>query len=304
MGNILYSTTKEEPEDLHSSVIVDSPNKEPEDLHIVEKSYADAIKLHDRGYPKLNMDEIITTINDKITILHKKKKDEMVVVVRQGKKARRRSRKFKPITRSKNAFAELTTIDEDDDEVLSIRDKPGSDEWNNIASSLTQIDTTDERVTKITYLGYKLSNLVADTDLCLVNVENTLPAITSFTGRILDVEFKLPVYKVAIYDITGDYKRRMFDDFHISSNVFTKTKVNGHTGEFMDDTFCHLTRMPDNWISTFKLPYRTVNFSSDKCWSLVDISGNFVKDHQYIVKYWNYNYANIQDGQCSLRYQF
>jgi hypothetical protein len=301
MGNMIYSTKPaDEPvsETVQDEIMIDFSGEE-------EKSYADAIKHHDRGYPKItpDTDTVTTNISNKITVIRKKNLFKSPVV-RQSRKARRRHIKFSPIPESYNPFDELTHD-------ISC-DQSGSDEWNKITSRIDKIRSPHERVNKINYLGYKISDPNADTYKCLVNVENTLPSIkaSDITGtshshsiHLSGLDFKLPVYRVVIYDTTGEREKQVFDDFYISSDIFTTTKVNGCTGEFMDNNLGDLAQMPTSWDISFKLPYKTVNFSSSKL-GKITISGKFIPDHTYLVKYWNYNYAILGGDVACLKYDY
>jgi hypothetical protein len=324
MGNMLYATAPaeevvpvEETPNLSSSILIVDSEETPnldldtdlsssilivdsegnEEVKSVSVSYADAVKNHDRGYPKEAEAE------PKPEVEAKALKPQINA---KGKRARRRRRKFRPIPKSKNSFEELAEPEPEPEPTGLVHDKDTSYVENCLNEACWSISSCP-----IKYLGYRIHHPESQIDACLISVENSHSVATAsstmkYMGTTLristpdddavhlnDIRFKLPVFKILVYDVTGEYERQVFDDFHVSSNVWASTQVNGRTGEFCDNNLGKLTPMPKNWITDIKLPYKTVNFSSDKVNNIV-ISGNFIADHQYLVKFWNYNFGIIK----------
>jgi hypothetical protein len=326
MGNMLYATAPaeevvpvEETPNLSSSILIVDSEETPnldldtdlsssilivdsegnEEVKSVSVSYADAVKNHDRGYPKEAEAE------PKPEVEAKALKPQINA---KGKRARRRRRKFRPIPKSKNSFEELAEPEPEPEPEPTglVHDKDTSYVENCLNEACWSISSCP-----IKYLGYRIHHPESQIDACLISVENSHSVATAsstmkYMGTTLristpdddavhlnDIRFKLPVFKILVYDVTGEYERQVFDDFHVSSNVWASTQVNGRTGEFCDNNLGKLTPMPKNWITDIKLPYKTVNFSSDKVNNIV-ISGNFIADHQYLVKFWNYNFGIIK----------
>lgn len=192
-----------------------------------------------------------------------------------------------------------------------------------------QITECDAYINNISYLGYRLhcpklkstrcvgndfsNTVITGENSCLIRIENFMPLTpaTEDGGQLTNICFSHPIYKMLIYDVSGQYNpkkpsncHQIFSDFKISNESCVVAEFDGCTGS-IKSALSKYKYLPNSWIKTFNLPYQHINFS-DSDLEYVTITGNFTTGKKYLIKYWTYNYglidaSNIDDTK--LMYQ-